>query len=143
MTVDEAVIPGGTLVNATVTFIGDPSNPSSLPTGLIDWNFSLGNPDFPFPATAGARITFRTNASREIVAWEGSFLDGPPDGSISSSILGDSFFDPTGPGNVYLSAGIGEWSVVPLPGALPLLLTALSVLGLLGWRKKRLATVAA
>ena len=31
----------------------------------------------------------------------------------------------------------GQWSVVPLPGALPLFITGLAMLGLLGWRRKR------
>jgi PEP-CTERM motif len=54
---------------------------------------------------------------------------------IISNIVGDV--------DIQMNGGWSKLAPVPLPAALPLFATGLGVLGLLGWRRKRRAALAA
>ena len=124
MRINERLLPGGTLANATITLSDRPWG--LLPQGLLKFTV------FPFPATAEARITFTTDAQRRIISWDGDFADGPPDGRINS-VRGDWYY----PAQVafYRTTIPGTWSdpirvydtppSIPLPLGGVLLLTAL------------------
>jgi hypothetical protein len=131
MIVDEAALPGGTLVNAAISFsIGPAIEAPSQPPGLLSFDI------FPWPATVFAWLDFTTDADRRIVSWNGGFLDGPPDGYISTQF---DYHYPLAsgwaPDTEYRSASPGRWIIIspapiPLPPALALLLTGLAALGI-------------
>ena len=84
-----------------------------------------------------------------VVGGDGIFDN--PDFSSSGNVIDFGFIrgdSNTGPNEVFtIKHGIDNWSVtvnavnpVPLPAALPLFLSALAGLGLMGWRRKRKAT---
>lgn len=136
MRIKEEALPGGTLADATVTFTVDspsgwPPSPVPLPAGLLYFDI------FPFTsAIAGASISFTTDSLKRIVTWNGQFLDGPPDGGITSS-FGDFYLIPESPVFEY-RASPGTWSapaLVPVPAGLGLLLMALAALGAVRMRK--------
>ena len=132
MVIDETALPCGSLSAATITFSLDyPSLPDAT-SGLLFFDV------FPFPATAGSTITFSTDADKKIVSWLGDFLDGPPDGRISST-GGDLYFVPGSPNILYSSEAIGTWAVVPIPPALPLALSGFAILSLLGKDREKKA----
>jgi hypothetical protein len=126
MEIDESALPGGTLRNARVIFDwSDPFEPR--PAGLIAFGV------FPFPGCCGASFTFTTDAGRRITSWGGSYLDGPPDGLVSSGFGDELVFE----SSFAWRAPPGTWSepaVVPLPATGALLAAAFAGLMLLGRR---------
>jgi hypothetical protein len=144
MRIDEEELDGGTLVNSTISFS----------TGLC-WNDCINSPFgelaagsevngllafdiFPVPATAGAFFSFTTDYNRNIVSWDGYFLDGPPDGAVSS-VFGD-FIEFRVNADIYSGyyADAGTWSApspVPVPAAFWLFGAAL--IGLAGFSNRR------
>lgn len=133
MLVNEAALPGRTLIDATITFsiegaFDDESNPiGENPAGLLFFDV------FPWPGVGGSTITFSTNAQREIVSWLADILDGPPD--ILSSPNFDTYEIPEF--FLYRSTGPGVWTttVVPLPGGA--LLSGTAMILLLGGAVRR------
>jgi hypothetical protein len=128
MEIDESALPGGTLRNAAVTFIlNDPfENRPDQTEGLIAFTA------FPFPGCCGAFFSFTTDAGRRITSWSGFYLDGPPDGGISSSgdiLLFESEFEYLAPPGTW-----SEPSIIPLPATGALLAAAFASLMLLGRR---------
>jgi len=132
MRIDENALDAGTLVNSTITFkafsCGGLSDPSCFdsPFGKLHGNSEvdglLAFDIFYFPATAGAVFSFTTDYDRNIVSWDGSFLDGPPDGAVNT-IWGDIFGFNGSPEFNWISyeADAGTWSspsVVPIPAAI-------------------------
>jgi hypothetical protein len=138
MRIDEGLLPGGTLVDATVDTAGpDGTWTLEKPDWLLDFTV------FPFPATAGSRFAFSTDAERRIVSYAGDFLDGPPDGGIGPS--GDFYFDID---YLYSNDDPGTWTIesrtpapIPLPAAAWFLLTGLG--SLIGVAARRLPLRAA
>ncbi len=145
MVLEEDLVPGGSLRNATISFeFGTGVPPGDLCTiepfiwpvscdseinGLVD--FSLDT-DLSNILTY---FTFTTDADRRIVSWSGSVLGGPPDAG-SSSENGD-FITISDPFTVY-EAPPGTWSgpaPIPLPGAAGLLAAGLALLGALRLRR--------
>lgn len=131
MKIDESLLVGGTLANASVSFYllednygsGTISTPfgtlssDSRVDGLLDYTVATSLLDFP--AVAGTRISFRTNSSRRIISWNIAMLDGPPDGGITS-FRGDDYVVSEEDYVRYLAAP-GTWTspkVVPLPPSL-------------------------
>ena len=88
---------------------------------------------FPFPAVGMSTISFTTDSERNITSWVGDFLDGPPDGRITTAA--DYYYLPYGPPIYYQSAVPGSWSAVPAPAAFPLLFGAIAALGLMARRR--------
>jgi hypothetical protein len=117
--IDESALPGGTLVNTTVSFLAiaayfdDEEYTIDTPFGILD-NASqvdglLAFTIHEFPAIQ-AYFNFTTDENRQIVAWESDFLAGPPDGGISSE-NGDYYrIGGDGPDVYYYSESAGSWS---------------------------------
>ncbi|RLU01211.1 hypothetical protein [Ketobacter sp.] len=117
--IDENALPGGTLVNATVSFVAiaayfeHEDYTINTPFGLLD-NASqvdglLAFDIHEFPAIE-AFFNFTTDENRQIVSWESDFLAGPPDGGISSE-KGDYYrIGGDGPDVYWYSEGAGSWS---------------------------------
>jgi hypothetical protein len=125
MEINESALPGGTLRNATVTFDWHRDDPP--PAGLIAFTV------FPFPGCCGGSFTFTTDAGRRITSWGGSYIDGFPDGSVSSSV-GDELVMSF---RFSYNAPPGTWSepaVIPLPATGALLAAAFAGLMLMGRR---------
>lgn len=139
--IDEAALPGGTLVNATVNFSIYEEPPGGV-TGMLDGLMEFDISNFPWPGVAGSFLEIVTDADRRIVAWRGEFLDGPPDGGIRTT--GDYFYVPSDPDLFYASVSPGVWSaptVVPAPAGL--LLAATYLAGLAALRSRRRVPCAA
>ena len=168
LVVDESLLPGGTLSGLTLAldWLAQPglgllsrqltiSDQSGVLASYLDQAVNQGLPfDWSsygiLEATYGPilvagvslghfGLTF--DADKAIIAWSGS-NDG----------LGSFFLNPAGTSDGIDRLGElrstvpGVWSgpaPVPLPAALPLFATGLGVLGLLGWRRKRRAALAA
>ena len=137
MRIDEAALPGGSLVNASVSFatyinstpftVGDP--------GLLD--FTL----WEWPAwLGGGDISFTTDSNRQITTWSGGcqgcglwYSDYAQIGSGYGASIWSEYY----PGPVWNSDGPGTWTLVttvPVIPALPLLLSGL--MGLLAVRAR-------
>jgi hypothetical protein len=129
MWVDESQVPGGTLVNAT--FSGEFSFPDSWDS--IPWleKFTIW-PAYPSPPSAFAALEFTTDADRNIVSWDIEISDGPPDFDITDT--GDrAFFSGDPEDEEEYFAAPGTWSeptVIPVPAALLLLLSAVATIPL-------------
>jgi hypothetical protein len=67
----------------------------------------------------------------------------PNEGRLSSAYA-DPYFSGFGAYQLEISEGIGNSLVAttPIPAALPLLATALGGIGVMGWRRKRMAATA-
>lgn len=141
MTINETLVPGGTLANAQVSW-GTPGcasdcwndSPDFLLALTIDW----------YPPTAFGYYWFQTDSEKNIISWYFDFAHGPPDTLISS--VRDYY---SGGGN-FLTAPPGVWALgeepvlpadprfpapVPLPAPALLLLTACGAL--LRFRRSR------
>lgn len=148
--IDESALPGGSLVNADVSFdliscdwaldcdtsgyiatsYGPYSTTSRL-DGLIGFDMFENGQAFL------ADLSFVTNSDRDIVAWVGSFFYGFPDGGISN-ITGDFYDVGTA---TWINDIPGKWSAPVLvpeinASSMPLALSLL-LLGVLAIREHR------
>ncbi|SMF27381.1 hypothetical protein SAMN02745866_01735 [Alteromonadaceae bacterium Bs31] len=149
MRIDERLLPGGTLLNASISFYAHAvpygateewiRNGWALdsPLGILDDSSRVDGlllfDIHPFPGNVYSRINFSTDEQRNIVSWSSEFFNASPDGGLSSNPrFGDWYYGYGGP--VYFSEP-GTWkapSLVPIPNSL-LLFGSAGVLGF-GWR---------
>ena len=117
---------------------------TTSPYDVVDFSFTDGIDTYTRLTTGQYGFKFLTDATGAIVGWRidldntlRSCFNPPPIGSSNSFCPGDY----TAGATVFNVTNPGEWTVVPLPAALPLFATAIAGMGLLGWRRKRKAAV--
>jgi len=129
---------GITVAGTSPPVIGTQFTPASLDSALSQgsatqptWQFFIQNTNFAFLIVniiTGAQSTTWVDASQFQI-----------DVQLNSGYTGPNFY-----GTAIMSGSLTQELSTPLPAALPLFVTGVGVMGLLGWRRKRKsATIAA
>ena len=107
-------------------------NGSDLTTTSTTISFNFGDNSAPGEAY------FESSAAADSIGFYNEFTSGLSTGEIEIGTPGNADIELYPSGNVVL----GSVSATPLPAALPLFGTALGMMGLIGWRRKRKSTAA-
>lgn len=145
--IDESQFPGGSLQNASFTYIRPETASDSMDDWLIDSGFNFGSS--LFHATRDGTLDsffIATDSNRNIVSWRVDFMLGPPD-HISTTVRDFAYrIGPSKNGvkmDMYFTAPPGQWSIgeppilppdprvpvpIPVPSALILMVTGFGAL---------------